>query len=231
MTTTTSLYAVCQQLFADYPLAVKKLDPQGAAFNMVLMLEGPGEPEFFIISYWAGGPYSLARWRGDEVPDGQAEGILSAAVPLPRDGSMFGWLDQGEVTATMIIYARYSPKHPVPGWAVSALAGRPEEQWPPFTGLTLADSRFWDHYRAGQIVDLAPLVAETPGSVFWVQAPAPLHACCAVAHDVTAPQGWVLPQGVYVWYQSLRDGEPVPSLADLLADPSKTDLAPRFQED
>ena len=231
MTTTTSLYGTCERLFADYPLAVSPIDPGENVSSMVLMLNRGG-PEFFSLTRWPGnaaGDFILDRWCGDEVPDREVPGILAGAVPLPRDGSMFGWLDRGEVTATMVIYTEHSPEHPVPGWAVSPLEGRPEKEWPPFTGLTLARSRFWDHYRAGQVVNLAPLVAETPGSVFWVQAPAPLHACCAVARDVTAPQGWVLPQGVYVYFEALRAGVPVPSLADLLAG-QKMDLAPQFQE-
>ena len=238
MTTTTSLYATCERLFADYPLAI---NDNGA---MTLMLDTGRDPEFFILIPWDGDGdldacFDLIRWRNpdavgrieahtgtEDAPD--AARILATAVPLPYDGSMFGWLDRGEVTALLPVYAHYSQKIPVPSWSVCPRVGAP--QWPPFVGASIAEARFWDHYQAGQIVNLAPLIAETPRSVFWVQAPAPLHGVCVVAHDVTAPQGWVLPQGAYVYSDTLSDGVPVPSLDDLLADPGLTDLAPRFQE-
>lgn len=89
---------------------------------------------------------------------------------------------------------------------------------------------FWEHYRAGNLVCLGGLIAETPDTVFWVDTRAILGSgCCAVARDITSPDGYTLRRGRYVYHQALRADKPMPSLGELLADTEKIDLAPRFQ--
>ena len=240
MKTTTSLYETCEALFADYPLAINDNE------SMTLMLDAFAGPEFFILIYWAkdgdgDACYDLIRWReADAVARIEAHagtedapaaaGILATATPVPHDGAMFGWLDRGEVTTLISVRASYSRKVPVPTWTPMPRAGTRESEWPPFEGGPLTGSGFWEHYEAGRVVDAGLLVAETPGAVFWVQPGDMEFGCAVVARDVTAPQGWVLPSGAYVYSDTLRSGVSVPSLEDLLADPSKVDLAPRFRE-
>lgn len=241
MTRTTTLYETCQNLFEQYPLAVQSVNQSGTVRSMVLMLEDHGETAFFILNHQAKDGdyfYSLWAWPGDDIAEidasseplatGEVAEILTQGVPLPRDGSFFGWKTGEMITATMIIYTQYGPGTPVPGWTVAPLEDVPDSSWPPFTSETLAESSFWDHYRAGNIVDLGPLVAATPGAVFWAQPAILTYPCCTVARDITSPDGWVLPQGCYVWWQSLRDGETAPPLDVLLAG-DVTDLSPRFR--
>ena len=242
MTRTTSLYETCQDLFGQYPLAVRNVNHTGTVRSMVLMLEDDGEPAFFILNHQskdADDFYSLWRWPGEDIaeiePDtelpatGEVADILTQGVPLPRNGSFFGWKTGGVVTTTMTVYADYCPERPIPGWAVAPLEGVPDSSWPPFTGETLAEGWSWDGYRNGDIVDLAPLIAATPGTVFWAYPDGLTYPCCAVARNVTSPDGWVLVQGCYVGWRSLRDEETAGPLDEVLAG-DVTDLAPRFQE-
>jgi hypothetical protein len=231
MTRTTSLYETCENLFGQYPLAVNDQ-------AIILMLEDNGEPAFYALDGYGGPGYVLRAWHGPAIADigaddeppatGEVAEIVTQGVPLPRNGSFFGWKRGRMITAAMTIYAQYSPETPVPGWAVSLLEGAPDSQ-PPFTALTLADSSFWDHYRDGNIVDLGPLVAASPGAVFWAHPATLTYPCCAVARDITSPDGWVLPQGCYVWWQSLRDGETAGPLDAVLAG-DVTDVSPRFRQ-
>lgn len=110
-----------------------------------------------------------------------------------------------------------------------AASGGAESSWAPFIGARLFGAWFWDHYRNGNVVDLAPLVAATPDAAFWAQPGNLTYGCCAVARDVTSPDGWTLPQGVYVCSDSLRDGETAGPLDEVLAG-DVTDLYPRFRK-
>ena len=140
-------------------------------------------------------------------------------VPFPKDGSMFGWVHDGTVTAVVCFYT--NPELII---SVLPLAGLPETGWPPIRDF---GGWFWDAYRAGRIVDLAPLVAGAQHTAYWVDTAEVIGSgCIAIASDLASPDGWILPRGRYVYYQH-RDA--APSLDDLLADPGKTDLAPRFR--
>lgn len=183
--------------------------------------------------------YSLYPWRTDggveigpdvgPVPDVFAT-ALSHGVPIPRDGSLFGWVREEDVTALIGVQTRYTTASPVPSWAVMPGAVSPVGEWPPFTGERLFGSWFWDHCRAGRIVPLADLIAGTSGLVFWVDTKDLLGSeCCAVARDIRNTVGYTLRRGCYVHHEALQAGKPVPPLALLLAGPGKTDLGPRFQ--
>ena len=70
-----------------------------------------------------------------------------------------------------------------------------------------------------------------PETVFWVSTKTVLGSdYCAVTQDAKCPGGCTLRRGVYVPFQAISPGSRLPPLSDLLADSTKTDLAPRFQE-
>jgi hypothetical protein len=67
---------------------------------------------------------------------------------------------------------------------------------------------------------LDDLIAGTPGTVCWINTKAVLGSdCCAVARDITSPEGHTLRRGRYVYYEALRK---------LLAAADRADLASRF---
>ena len=110
------------------------------------------------------------------------------------------------------------------------MVDRRRAQWPPFTDEHLFGLWFWEYYRSGDLVSVDSLIAEAPGTVFWIDTSAILGSdSCAAAHGIKSPEGFKLERGRYVYHQALRAGEPVPSLRVLLADTGKTDLAPRFR--
>jgi hypothetical protein len=244
MICTSSLYESCQALFADYPLAVDTAEQdEHVVPSIVLMLREGNEARFFTLSRREGEArpdYSLCTWPAGNVADIVADhrgtvpdvvvNAVTRAVPLPQDGSLFGWRYQDAITALIAVYTEYAPTSPVPSWAMMPLAGLPESYWPPFTDQRLFGSWFWEHLRAGNIIFLNDLIADTPGTIYWIDANAAVgSACCVVARDVIGPEGEVLRRGRYIYHQALRAGTPVPSLSALLADVSKMDLTPRFR--
>jgi hypothetical protein len=244
MIRTSSLYEACQELFAGYPLADRAVDCGGRTIrSMVLMLREGDDAWFFILTHDRGEgrpSYSFRPWRATSVVDIEADGRAAApdavvnavthGIPVPRHGSLFGWNDGGIITALTAIYTQYTPQTPLPVFTSMPFADLPEGQWPPYASEPLFGRWFWDSYKAGKVVPLAGLVAETPDTVYWVDTKAILgSASCAVACDIRSPDGPMLRRGRYVYYQALRAGKPVPSLTALLADTGKIDLARRFQ--
>lgn len=242
MIPTSQVYSVCSDLFNEYPLAVSAVKHVPTMHSMVLMLPHGDDVSFFVLLRMRGEGrpvYTLSPWRADgaveigaggaEVP-GLTEDVVTQSVPIPRDGSMFGWTYQEMVTAFIVFYARYTPDRPTPTWSVMPLVGIPETQWPPFTDEYLFGHWFWEHHRTGNIIDLGDVIAATPDTIFWVDTYAALGSdCCVVACDLKTPEGRILRQGTYVDSATLRAGTAVPTLAELLAEVGKTDLAPRFQ--
>jgi len=240
MNHTTTLYGACEDLFARYPLAVKPVSSDGTVRSMVIMLATHGEPQFFILTHQdrevdPASHFSLWAWRtsnrieiepGTATIPGEFEDVLLSGVPLPEDGSLFGWVDGGVVTVLVPIYTQYTPETPEPSWAAMPLAEASSSQWPPFTGENLFGGWFWDYIASGQIVPLASLIASTPGEIFWLPMTGASAGCIAVAHDISSGDGWTLPAGTFVYYKDLQDGVAVP---DLDATPEPTDLAPRFE--
>jgi hypothetical protein len=242
MSSSSSLYRACGELFTRHPLAVRFVDWNGDIRSMVLMLRHDEDAVFFVLAHDCSqgrSLYTLRPWHagwivniegdGGVVPDG-AMTAVTRGVPLPRHGSLFGWRREDEVTALVAVYAKYSPAHPEPSWAVMPLADAQVSKWPPFTGEHLFGSWFWMYHRAGALVSLADLIAVTPDTVFWPGPEASLGwDCCAVARDISSWEGFTLRRGLYVYYQALRASEPIPPLDVLLSDSGKTDLAPRFR--
>jgi hypothetical protein len=240
---TSSLQEACHELFLNYPMAARSVNHSAAIRSMVVMRQDGGNTGFFVLSddRRKGAPsYSLYRWPMRGNVDIQADDdlvvsevfvdVVTHGIPIPRDGSLFGWTCEGAITALIVIYAEHTPACPEPAWAVMPCVGTPEAQWPPFTGKRLFGHWSWVHYRAGSIVSLGGLISANPGKVFWTDTTAALGShCCTVERDIQSPKGYVLRRGRYVYYQVLRAGKPVPPLEELLANTSKIDLASRFQ--
>jgi hypothetical protein len=195
----------------------------------VLLHDGGADEDFYLLKRWRGRSIGSVNARsGADVPVAFADAVTNG-VPVPRDGSLFGWKSGDDVTALVTIHVNYTPAHPEPSWSLMLLAGVPEALWPPFTEEPHFGSWFWDHYWAGSIIWLDNLIAATPDTVFWVDTEAILDSdCCIVAQDIESPKGYTLRRGRYVYCQVLEEGKQVPSLAELLASSDKTDLASRF---
>lgn len=239
MTTTASLHETCEALFTRYPLAVNSND------SMTLMLDTSADPEFFTLIRWPADDrdpatcFDLCRWR---IPDvvGRIEaetdaadlpaaaGILASCVPWPREGTMAGWVDGGIVTAVAPFHTAPGAGHPAPSATVMLPADGVSGE--PFTSRDEFGSWFWDYVQSGDVISLDAGIGRVPGVFFWVTPPGARSGVLAVARDVTLPGGYVVPGGRFVWHESLRAGDAVSSLRDLLADAGATDLASRFQE-
>jgi len=239
----SSLYDKCHELFAAYPLAVQSVNRSGTMRSMILMLQDCTYQGYFVLThdfsqpksvFWvwswpAGDVVDIEADRTADIPDPAANAVTEG-VPIPRDGSLFGWSSGGTLTALVVIDTEYTPQTPEPGWSVMPLAGLPETQWPPFAGDPLLGHWTWEGGPLGSIVSIDELVAENPDTVFWVDTKAVLGSdCCAVARDLTNPEGHTLRRGRYAYYQALQASKPVPSLNALLADPGRIDLAPRLE--
>jgi hypothetical protein len=235
-------YLACRYLFNEYPLAVSPVDHVPAMHTMVLMLRDGEHARFFVLMRIRGKgrtDYTLSLWRGEggveiaadggEVPE-LAANAVEQGVPIPGDGSLFGWAYQEVVTALIVVYASYRPEAPVPVWSVMPLVGTPEAQWPPFSVERFFGRWFWKDYRVGNIVQLDGLIAATPGIVFWLDTYQALGSdCCVVTCDLKTPEGRILRRGTYLGAAAVRAGAAVPSQTNLLAEVDKTDLASRFQ--
>jgi hypothetical protein len=239
---TSSLYERCHELFDTYPLAVRAANDDKTIHLMILMLRDGDDGRFFVLSHDRSSDrnrYSLRSWRTAGTETIEADGgtvsdltasVITHGVPVPQDDFLFGWRDSDALTALVVIYTTYSPVHQEPSWAVMPLAGSPEAQWPPFTRERLLGHWFWEQYWAGNVVSVGGLIASTSDTVFWVDTEAILGSdCCAVARDVRSAGEFALPKGRYVYHEVLTEGDLVPSLEALLADPAKADLASRFQ--
>jgi hypothetical protein len=240
MICTSFLYEMCDELFASYPVAIA--NQSDTVSFMVLMVEDGDDSDFFLLkrdSAVSRPVYTLLPWLGGAaveidadtgpgVPDDLSSAIKSG-VPLPSDGSLFGWRYADVITTLVAIYSDYAPGSPEPCWSLMPLAEIPEARWPPFAGEHLFGPWFWDHYRAGNLVSLGELIAATPGTVFWADTEAILGSeCCVVARDVKSGQGYTLPRGRYVHHSVLRMATQLPSLDVLLSGTGNTDLSPRF---
>ena len=243
MVHTNSLFQACREMFDSYPQAARTVNESGTVLSMVVMLQGGDHAGFYVLSQDGGKDrptYLLWSWPAGDIVDIPAESTaavpnmavdaVARGVPIPRDGSLFGWVHEGVIAALIVIYAESAPSSSDPGWAVMPLAGTPETQWPPFTGEPLFGRWSWEQCRAGRIISLDGLIAETPDTVWWVDTKAVLDSnCCAIARDITTLEGHTLRRGCYVYYQALQAGKPIPLLNELLGAPDKIDLAPGFQ--
>jgi hypothetical protein len=243
MTPARSAYDRCADLFAAYPLAVQGVDWAGAVHVMVLVVPDGDSADYFMLvrdRTESETFYSVGPWRrngplvdieanGDDVPNA-AVTALGRGVPLPRHGSLFGWLAGNEASALIATYTEYTPEYPEPSWALMPRADAPAGSLPPFRGDQAFGSWFWEHCQAGVIVSLAALIAANPDSAFWVGTEATFGwDCCVVSQDIKSDAGYVLPRGCYLYYEAFQQGVDVPPPEKLLAGLDKTDLAPRLR--
>jgi hypothetical protein len=239
-----SVSDACDRLFSEYPLAVRHTNCDGLIRSMVLMLEDDGAAKFNVLSHnhsAQGAIYSLFPWPAGRMSDvveeiragrplDEVRRVLESSVPVPLNGSLFGWREGDSITAMIAVYAHYSPPHTEPSWTAMPLADFPKEEWPAFTSELLLGNWFWDSYRSGSIISLSNLVASTPDTVFWVNTMTALGSgTCIVTEEISTPEGYRLPRGCYVYSQVLEAGITVPPLSELLADNSKIDLSPGFR--
>ena len=239
---TVSLYQICKRLFNDYPLAVRAADGNGSSRSMVLMAGEGDDVEFCVLSHDCSDselPYSVRPWPsgrevhitpkgGIDIPEAVA-GALINGIPLPRHGSVFGWTENGTITALVVFYTEYDPARTLPRWSVMPMAGMPESRWPPFIGERVFGKWFWGYCQNRATAPLDGLIARNPDAVFWVDARATIGSdCCVVARDLARPEHYLLPRGRYIYSETLRSGQPLPSFRELLAYSGKVDLSTRF---
>src|SRR6266481_7605868 len=118
MIRTSSLYEACHNLFTSYPLAAKAVNQSGTVRSMVLMLEDGDNAGFFVLSndcHLDKPSYSVWPWPDGSIVDVQAGdsaavpyavvNAVTRGVPVPRDGSLFGWAYGDIITALIVIYA------------------------------------------------------------------------------------------------------------------------------
>lgn len=242
MMITSSLYETSRRLFNDHPLASAESGDGDANQFMVLLLRGTDEANYFVLSQCRTGgrsEYSICPWPGgpaatiDTDGDGLVPVRLAMAVrqgtPLPRDGSLLGWVQNGIVTALIAVYTEWSPEAPEPCWSVMPRADSSRTQWPPFTDEALIGDWLWDFVEEGKVVSVDEIIAGTAETVFWADAQAVLGSgCCVVTHDLRSPGRYTLPSGCYVYHEALYVGARIPSVEELLTTVDRADLAARF---
>jgi hypothetical protein len=238
-----SPYQACRELFSRYPQAVRIVDASATVHSMVAMVQAgeyagfyalvqdsnDGAPTYLLWPWPAGDIVGIAEESDGAVPD-LVTHVMNNGVPIPRDGSLLGWVHDGSVTTLMATYAESAPDLAEPVMAVMPLEGTSEAHWAPYTSKRPFDCWSWEEWRAGRVISLDEVIAANPATVWWVDTNDALGSnCCVVARDVITPQGHVLCRGRYVYYGALQAGEPIPTLEDLLASAGRLDLSSRFQ--
>lgn len=231
----------CKQLFGAYPLAVTR-DPADGSRSMVLMDWTAAGGCFFTLTQAREGLFAIRPWSGQDAGGeiGPREAVEDAIVrviangmPVPRDGALFGWVPDRQVTAMLSVHSGHPPGSgaavPVPEIQVMPMAGTGGLDWPPFTASPFVDGRLWDYLDRGQIVDVVPLLTGSAGQAFLVPSPNALSRrrgarCIVVAGNLTAEEYW-LPAGVYMDQLLLCEGVPAPPARHLLALPGTVPFA------
>jgi hypothetical protein len=240
-----NLYEQFNALFDAYPLAIEPVTLDGTQDRMVIA--DPGRVFHILHRVHSGIPHpfiSLCPWKndGDAVVADSAGGIevqgagvsgdpmhlVAASVPLPRDGSLLGWEEGGDITAIFPFYAD-EDQDDMPTWSGMPRADVPEAQWPPLTRQDFADSRLWDHYQAGHVADLGPGIGRTSRAVFWAATNSSLGSGCAVVtRRITGHGEWRMEPGTYAHWTILEDPTRRACLEDAIRQAERTDLAGRF---
>jgi hypothetical protein len=237
----------CRRLFRDYPLAVRRHYAEFRYGSMVLASrgrEGGEQPRFtvlimerddlFVIRPWDRRDWPRAQIRrGQPVAAGLAR-LIESSAPVPRDGTLLGWLDGGQVRAILVAYGRlpepWDDPSAVPGIAVLPPASADPARWPPLSGGAprdgaLEEGRLWEHAARGQLADLVMLIGRPAGLAFWVPGALGSDRNCIVILERLGNDGCWLLAGVYADHGALRAGVQVPPARQLLAMPGVIDLA------
>jgi len=211
---------------------------------MVLMNRAAEPAGFFVLTRARDDLFVIRSWnRRDGVnqeirPGEPVSGFicqaLTRSMPVPHDGALLGWLTDSQVTVLLAVHCRqpepWDDPVPVPGIQVMPMAGTSDLlHWPAFTASPLGDGRLWEYVERGQIVDIAPLLAQSAGRAFWVPSPdgpsaGPEKGCVVITGNLPADEYW-LPAGVYMDHWTLREGIEAPPVGRLLTLPDVVDLA------
>lgn len=234
LTATASPYEACTALFNDYPQAVR--DDALALFvpgdqPYACLVEDCRDAGYFSIYPWAGSIPVVIEPGAAGIP-AEFSRALTSGVPVPRDGSVYGWADKREITTLVVFYIRGDM---LPSFCVMPLAGLPRGRRARFAAWFGAEPQFgysfWTDLAAGRVIRMGPVIAATRDTVFWSARDVPGGdgaGIIAVRDPVPAGGRLVLPPGVYADVDALDAGVPLPSLEEALADPDKVDLWPRF---
>jgi hypothetical protein len=227
----TDLHTRCAELFDTCPEAVTN------DRDMVLYLPHAhgSAPRWFTLERHDNGNYRIRRRNvagGFNIKPGQTDAghftdVINAGVPFPRHGSVYGWLDDREVTALILPDAQPGQ---TPCFVITV---RTDVEWWPEAGDMCAFGWwFWDNYRVGKIVNLAHVIHAAPDTVYWAGMPDAAgfwrrssHAI-GVRTSLAVSDDGVFPAGVYVLNLDMADGMPMPTLDRLLAAAHRVDLAP-----
>ena len=238
--------AACVQLFERYPLAVTPHAADTGYRSLVLLSRAGGPPSFFVLTQASDDLFVIRSWHrgggvnqqirpGEPVPVIVRQ-VVTGGIPVPRDGTLLGWVTGRQVTVMLATHSRqpetWDDPVPVPEIRVLPMAGTCEPlHWPPFTAGPLDDGRLWEYLERGQIVDVGPLLTGSAGSAFWVPSADRRSArhedgCIVVIGNLPAQEYW-LAAGVYTDHWMLREGiMPLPA-GRLLAQPGVVDLTGR----
>ena len=240
-----SVFAACLRLFYRYPLAIRRHYVEHRYGSLVLMNRTGSHTRFFVLIMEWDDLFVLRPWdrrdgprveiRRDEPVSGDVRGVIESASPVPRDGTLLGWLDGYKVQSMIAVYGRltepWDDQDAVPGVLVMPFGGSQPADWPPFTGSPLDGGRLWQYLDRGYLADLTALVARRAGCVYWVpgqdgRAGGWTGARIVVTERLSTEKFW-LPAGVYVDRVALREGAPRWTAGQLLALPGVADLAAR----
>jgi hypothetical protein len=238
----TTSFEACLRLFEKYPLAVTRHPADGGSLSMVLLNRAAGPAGFFVLTQAREDLFVIRSWHRHDGVDqpirpgepvfGAIRQLITASMPVPRDGALLGWVTDSQVTAILAAHCRppepWDDPVPVPEIRVLPMAGTSELlHWPLFAASPLHEARLWEYVEWGELVDLGPLVTRSAGCVFWVPAPdrrSARHGCFVVLANLAAEEYW-LPAGVYLDHWTLREGIEAPPPGQLLALPGAVDLA------
>jgi hypothetical protein len=233
-------FAACQRLFRQYPLAVRRHYAEHRYGSMVLLNRAAGAARFYVLIMEWDDLFVLRHWdrrdgsRTEIGPDapvpGDVRALIETSVPVPRDGALLGWLAGCQVQAVVAAFGRlpepWDDPSAVPGVLVLPRAGSQPADWPPLAVSPLDDGQLWDCLASGHLADLTPLVSRSAGQVFWVPGAGGRRAgsLIVVTERLSSAELW-LPAGVYADHWTLREGTPVSTASQLLAQPGVVDLA------
>jgi hypothetical protein len=241
-------FAACLRLFRHYPLAVRRHYAEHRYGSMVLMTRDGGVSRFFVLIMEWDDLFVLRHWdrrdgarveigRDEPVP-GDVRRVIEAAVPVPRDGALLGWVAGHQVRAVLTAYGRlpepWDDASAVPGVLTLPHAGSQPAEWPPLAASPLDDGRLWEYVARGQLADLTPLVSRQAGRVFLVPGgggggrdgrDGRQGGPRIVVTERMSDDGFWLPAGVYADHWALREGAPVLTARQLLSLPGVIDLA------
>jgi hypothetical protein len=245
----TTSFEACLRLFERYPLAVT-LDPAGSgSLSMILLNRAAGTTRFFVLTQARDDLFVVRSWNrhdgvNQEIRPGEPVSaplrqVITGSMPVPHDGALLGWVTDSQVTALLTVNCRppdtwdgSGPLTPAPEIRVMPMAGTWELlHWPPFAASPLEDGRLWEYVDWHEIVDIGPLVIQSPGCVFWVPSPdrsGVRHGYIVVMGNLPTDEYW-LPAGVYTDHWTLREGIEPPPAGQLLALPGAVDLADRLR--